>query len=108
MIEEGQAVSVFEERIFFVKSREFGEAFDKAQEAAGKYVSENQTEKCKTTFLACVGIFIVQDPIEDGVEVFSMLRESNMSSVDYLKLHYQTGSERDSFLFQSERGLDPV
>jgi hypothetical protein len=108
MIEDGQPVSVFEERIIFVKACEFDEAFDKAEKAGGKYAGKNQTEKNKTTFLACVGIFIVQDPVEDGVEVFSMLRESNMPSENYLKLHYQTGSERDSFLFQSERGLDPV
>lgn len=108
MIEDGRPTSVFEERIIFVKSREFDDAFEKAQKAAVKYAGENQTGKNKTIFLACVGIFIVQDPIDEGVEIFSMLRESNMSSADYLKLHYQTGSERDSFLFRSERGIGTV
>jgi hypothetical protein len=105
--DEGRPALAFEERIVFVKCREFDEAFDKAEKEARKYADENQSLKLKTTFLACVGVFIVQDPIEEGVQVFSMLRESNMPSDDYLRLHYQTGVERDSFLFRSERGLDP-
>jgi len=107
-VEDGQPVSVFEERIVFVKGREFDEAFDKAEEEARRYAANNQSEKRNTTFLACVGVFIVQDPMEDGVEVFSMLRESNMPSEDYLKAHYRTDTELDTFLFRTQRGLDPA
>ena len=104
MIEVGKPVSIFEERIIFIKCREFVEAFDKAEIAAQKYAEQNKSENSKTLFLACIGVFIVQDPIQDGVEVFSMLRESNLSGDDYLKIYHRTGAERNSFLFQNERG----
>ena len=103
-IEDGKPVSMFEERITFVKCREFADAFKKAEKLGRKYAEDDITGKRRTTFLACVGVFIVQDPIEDGVEIFSMLRRSNVPSKKYLRIHYQTGSEFDSFLFQSGRG----
>ena len=103
LIEDGKFVSIFEERIVLVRGFELDEAFDKAEQEAKKYAAEN-----KSAFLACVGVYIVQDPIEDGAEVFSVLRESNTSNDDYLKTYYQTHSERDSFLFQSKRGLDSL
>ena len=104
-LEEGKPVRMFEERIVLVKCRKFDDAFKKAEKVGRKYAKADNTKNRKTTFLACVGVYIIQDPIEDGVEIFSMLRVSDMPDKKYLKQHYQTGSEFDSFLFRSEPGL---
>lgn len=94
--------SFFEERIILLKAKGFDEAFEKAKLTSNQYV----TQKLADVFLGCVGVFLIQDPLEDGVEVFSMLRVCDRSDSAFLNRLHTTGKEFDSLLFRTEPGLD--
>lgn len=98
-IEDGKSTRVFEERVVLLHANDFDDAFCKARDEAQSYAKQTDS-----TFLACIGVFLIQDPLVEGIDLFSMLRSSNLAPDEYLKAITATGIPRNSFLFQSGHG----
>lgn len=105
LVDNGERKPAFEERIVLLQATSFAEAFEMAAIEGRRYAGEDQSSH-RTRFIACVGVFLVQDPLETGVQVFSMIRESPLPPDAYLRQFHRTGTELDSFLFQT--APDPI
>ncbi len=82
---------VYEERITIWRANDIDEAVDKAECEVKRYC-EMET---KHRFTGLSQAFWMFDEIEaNGVEVFSLLRESNLEQDDYLNRFFSTEDER--------------
>ncbi len=83
--------ALYEERIILVHASSFDEAIAKAESEAKTYASDLGS----VAYLNAADAFhIAAETIQDGTEVYSLLRESDMGAQDYIKTFFQTGSER--------------
>jgi hypothetical protein len=81
---------LYQERITVWKAEDADEAIDKAIEAAEAYADEN--DFTYTGLAQSFGMFTVIDV--SGIEVFSLLRESNLEFELYLETFFSNGDER--------------
>ena len=82
---------VYEERIILVKAENLDDAISRAESMAEEYA--NDLEGCSYT--GFIDVFHIYDEnIGDGVEVYSLMRTSNLSKDEYLNSFYDTGMER--------------
>ncbi|MBR9801482.1 hypothetical protein GYB59_07190 [bacterium] len=76
----------YEERIVFYLAKDFDEAISKAVRDASAYDGE------------CLGYHMAYEmddgPIEGGSELFSLMRDSDLPSAEYIDRFYDTGAER--------------
>lgn len=81
---------LYEERIVLISATSPDEALVKAEKEAEIYASDNQM-----TYLGYVNVFqLYHDKIENGTEVYSLMRESELDGNDYIDRFFDTGSER--------------
>ena len=86
------ACCVFEERVVVFLANDFDHAITKAETEAAKYCSNLDDS---AMYLGFVDVYnLAEENINDGVEVYSLMRESNLSDKDYLDSFYDTGKER--------------
>ena len=83
---------LYEERITLWKAAGIDEAIELAEAEAEKYASENGFQYLE--FAQAFWLFSEVDA--DGIEVFSLLRESNMAAEHYLNIFQDTGYERST------------
>ena len=84
---------IYEERITIWQAADIDEAIELAEVEADEYASENGF-----TFLEFSQAFWLFSEVEaHGVEVFSLLRESNLLAQSYLDVFNGTGYERTSY-----------
>ena len=89
--EDGLAKTVFEERVVIFRATDFDDTIAKAEAEARQY--------CRATtgaeYLGFVDVYHVGDEgIESGAEVYSLVRDSNLSNRDYIDHFYDAGMER--------------
>lgn len=83
---------LYEERITLWQAEHMDAAIGMAEQEAERYVESPDEE-----FLGFSQAFELFDQIDaSGVEVFSLLRESDLEPTDYLAAFYDTGLERQS------------
>lgn len=80
--------SVFEERITVWRAGSIDEAIERAEAEAEEY-AEGGTE-----FLGYSQAYKMYDGPGEGSEVFSLMRESELASSDYIDRFFDTGGER--------------
>ncbi|GAA5118868.1 hypothetical protein JIN84_22525 [Luteolibacter yonseiensis] len=86
---------LYEERITIWRAKDIDEAIDKAAEEAEIYADSNSLSY--TGLAQAYWMFTKTDL--DGVEVFSLMRESGLKTDDYLDAFFSTGNER-------QKGMD--
>lgn len=82
---------LYEERITLWRALDIDQAIDRAQDEAKQYCRNNPGFR----FSGLSQAFWMFQPVEgDGVEVFSLLRESDLQMDEYLDRFFSTGDER--------------
>jgi len=80
----------FEERVVLIRADSEDVAMRRAEQHAAAYANDHADLE-DTRFIQLFHVF--DDSIDDGVEVFSLNRESALSTDDYLDAFYDTGDE---------------
>ena len=81
---------IYEERITLWKAKDADSALKKSEKEAIRYAKESGNK-----YLGFIQSYWLFDDIEvDGIEVFSLLRESDFSPKKYIDTHFNTGSEK--------------
>jgi Domain of unknown function (DUF4288) len=90
-VEDGTPKMVFEERIVLFQTADFDDAIAKAEAEASEYCGMNND----TVYLGFVNVFhLFDEMVGHGIEVYSLMRESDLSEKDYLDHFYDNGKER--------------
>ncbi|WLD10182.1 hypothetical protein [Planctellipticum variicoloris] len=85
-----QAAHVYEERITLWRADNASAAIELADQEADRYSSESGAE-----FLNCLQAYELAEPFDaHGVEVFSLLRDSDLEPPAYIGTFFDTGFER--------------
>lgn len=80
---------LYEERITLWKAIDLDEALRLSEVEANAYASEGEA------FLGLSQAYELFDELDaNGIEVFSLLRESDLSPQEYLRAHFCTETER--------------
>ncbi len=83
--------NVYEERIVIVQGRDIHEALEKAEAEARRYATTTKNVEYLGYIIA---YDITEKTLSDGCEVFSLMRESSLSSEEYLNRFHDDGAER--------------
>ncbi len=86
---------LYEERITLWQAADIDEAIGLAEVEADEYAAENDF-----TFLGLSQAFWLFSEVQaNGIEVFSLLRESNLLPQSYLDVFQSTGFERTTYSY---------
>lgn len=81
---------LYEERIVLISASSPDEALIKAEKEAGIYATNNDM-----TYLGYINVFeLYRSKIDEGTEVYSLMRESELDENAYIDRFFDTGSER--------------
>jgi hypothetical protein len=90
--DDQQLGNLYEERITLWQAENFDAAIELAEEEAIFYAKGSESK-----FLGLSqGFSLFESVVASGSEVFSLLRESNLSPEDYLSAFFDTGHERQA------------
>ncbi len=85
--------SSFEERITIWQARDFDAAVAMAEQDAAEHDA-----KTGSKYLDFAQVYVLPGPPVHGADVFSLARDSDLDSEDYLDAFFDTGAERDATL----------
>lgn len=86
-----KAKYVYEERITLWRAKTMDGAIRKSEAEAKRYAKESGG-----TYLKFIQAYWLYDEVDaDGSEVFSLMRESNLPSKQYIDTHFDTGAEKE-------------
>ena len=86
--------TTYEERITLWQASSADEAIARAEEEAVEYAAG--IEETPVTYLGLAQCFHLFDVPEDGAEIFSLMRDSDLDHDDYIDSFFDTGAERAS------------
>jgi hypothetical protein len=89
---------IYEERVLLWRATDFGDAIAKAEAEAEEYVAIREaSDPGPQRYLAMAQAYQLSEWDEpgDGIEVFSLLRESNLTPGKYLTRFFDTGHEHN-------------
>jgi hypothetical protein len=86
---------VYEERITLWRAASFDEAIARAEAEVDDYLNPEESEHGPVCFLGLLQAFRLSDWDEpgDGIEVFSLIRESDLDPDTYVSRFFDTGEE---------------
>lgn len=84
----------YEERITLWQAGSADEAIERAEAEAIAYAAS--IDEVPVTYLGLAQCFHLFDSPEDGAEVFSLMRDSDLEPDDYLDTYFDSGDERVS------------
>ncbi len=89
----GDPPGVYEERITLWKAGSFDEAIERAETEAAEYVADGDGSYVglAQSFHLAVG-----ETVNDGDEVFSLMRDSSLDGAEYIDQFFSTGAEREA------------
>jgi hypothetical protein len=79
----------YEERVTLWRASGFDTAIVQAEEEANDYADE-----AEAMYLGLAQAYRLAEPPGHGTEVFSLMRDSDLDTEDYLDAFFDTGSER--------------
>lgn len=85
--------AVYEERITLWRAASFSEAIERAESEAREYATDLDAECID---LAQAFHLFVNEDVNDGAEVFSLMRTSDLPADEYVDRFFDTGDERQS------------
>lgn len=83
-------VTTYEERVTLWHAHSHDEAIERAEADAEAYAADI----APATYLGLAQSYQLFEAPGDGVEVFSLMRDSTLAADDYLNTFFDTGSER--------------
>jgi hypothetical protein len=90
-LENGIYKAVFEERIVVFLAHDLDDAISKAEIEAAEYCAKGENVR----YLNFVNVFkLFAERLTNGSEIYSLMRESELSADDYLDRFYDDGNER--------------
>ncbi len=91
--------SLYEERITLWRARDFEHAVALAEEEASHYNEEILDSTAPTRYLEYAQAYrLFDDPHQQGAEVYSLMRDSDLAPADYLDRFFDTGDEHQGDL----------
>ncbi len=91
LVQEGVTKKVFEERVVLFHAANFEDAIAKAEIEAKRYCSA--VENVVSLDFASVYYF-PEETVGNGSEIYSLMRDSNLSDMEYLSRFHEDGHER--------------
>ena len=90
-VSDGSGQGTFEERVVLLRASNVEDAIARAETEAMAYCGADGG----ITYLNFVDVFhLIDDIVGDGTEIYSLVRESDLSDDGYLERFYDSGSER--------------
>jgi hypothetical protein len=87
-----KAKYIYEERITLWRAKNIDGAIRKSEAEVKRYAKE-----CGGKYLNFIQAYWLYDEVDaDGVEVFSLLRESDLTAKKYLDTYFDTGAEKQN------------
>lgn len=90
----GDTETTYEERVTLWQAPSHEEAIRRAEADAENYAADI----AQATYLGLAQSYQLFDAPADGVEVFSLMRDSALTPSDYLRTYFDTGSERQQHM----------
>jgi hypothetical protein len=88
---DGAPTKLFEERVILLQAVDFDDAIAKGEAEAHEYCRNLDG----VTYIGYVIVYrLFESVVGHGTEVFSLMRESELSNSDYLDHFYDDGKER--------------
>ena len=87
---------VYEERITLWSATSFEEAIAKAEAEAAEYAAI--LDSPPSSYVGLAQAYMLADQLEDGAEIFSLARKSELAPDEYLNAFFDTGTERQTSL----------
>ncbi|GAA3516797.1 DUF4288 domain-containing protein [Actinocatenispora rupis] len=84
----------YEERVTIFRADSFEAAVRLAKEESAEYARDVVGGAALGMYQA----FLIREEFEDGAEVFSLIRDSDLAPEEYLDHFFDTGRERQGFL----------
>lgn len=91
---ERQGSRFYEERITLWQASSMAEAVERAETEAHEYARDTSSEGDTTIYAGLAQAYLLFDDLEDGAEVYSLVRRSDLAPEDYLDTFFDTGAER--------------
>jgi hypothetical protein len=91
---------IYEERITLWRANDFSDAISQAENEALEYAAIFES----VSYLGLAQGFSLTEEPGHGSEVFSLMRESDLSDEEYLDTFFSAGSERQHKIEESEGG----
>ena len=89
----GDPPGVYEERITLWKADSFDEAIERAEIEAAEYIADGEG---RYVGLAQSFHLAAGESVNDGAEVFSLMRDSTLDGDEYVDRFFDTGAERQT------------
>ena len=87
--------AMYEERITLWRARDFEHAIELAEAEAAQYCEDLADPRVPTEYVGLAQAYVLDDdPGMQGAEVFSLIRDSELSPSDYIDRFFETGEER--------------
>jgi hypothetical protein len=102
-LSDGEPGTVYEERVTLHRAGSFDEAFEAAESAARTYEADDGPE-----FVGTTDVYLIDEELREGVEVFSLLRTVEVEPAEYIKRFVHTGHEVESLRTQTHRAVEPA
>lgn len=91
LAQDEKTKTVFEERVVLFHAANFEDAIAKAETEANRYCSAVEN----VVYLGFVNVYYLpEDTVEDGTEIYSLMRDSDLSDAEYLTRFHDDGHER--------------
>lgn len=91
LVQGGKTKAVFEERVVLFHAANFEDAIAKAETEAKAYCSDVEN----VVYLGFVSVYYLpEETVEDGTEIYSSMRDSDLSEKEYLARFHNDGHER--------------
>ena len=85
---------LYEERITVWRASSFEQAIERAEREARQYAQDTECQ-----YLGFAQAYHLSgEQLRSGSEVFSLMRESNLTQAKYLDKHFDTGAERQNII----------
>ena len=90
-VEDGIPKTLFEERVVLLQAADFNDAVAKGELEAQEYCRSIEN----VTYIRYINVYrLCADVVGHGTEIFSLMRESELSDSDYLDHFHDDGKER--------------
>lgn len=91
LVQNGVAKTLFEERVVLFRAANFEDAIAKTETEANRYCSAVEN----VVYLDFVSVYYLpEETVGDGTEIYSLMRDSDLSDKEYLARFHDGGYER--------------